>query len=118
MKRFRIYQDSLGTSKAVKLGFSYTGFFFHFMWAWVWELWAIGFLTLAILILLEDFLSDNKDIETMLQFSWFLLGAIFGMNGNQWVERNLISRGFKLVDTISAKDHEKALEIFFEKEQT
>ena len=34
---------------------------------------------------------------------------IFGINGNSWREKNLVSRGFELVDTVTAANPEGAI---------
>lgn len=42
----------------------------------------------------------------------WILSIVFGMKGNSWREKNLISRGFEFKDIISASNPEGALALY------
>lgn len=108
MKEFKIYQHPDGKREAVKQGWSWPGFFFGPIWALVKKLWGLGAVLLVAVIILAMF-----PIETGIGVLAALLSlGIYitcGINGNRWREKNLASRGYDHVDTVSAANPDGAV---------
>ncbi|QEY25047.1 DUF2628 domain-containing protein [Neisseria animalis] len=125
MKQYKIYENE-ATKKieAVKIGWSWPGFFFGLIWALVKKLWAvaIGLLVLQIINLLLSAMLEAGDNDVLIIISsiFFLLTSIvipiiIGVQGNSWREKKLISRGFVYKDVINAGTPEGALSFYMMK---
>jgi len=55
-----------------------------------------------------------SDATHFSNFAVFFLHIIFGANGQLWREKNLTTRGFNHVDTVTAADPEGAIALFLE----
>lgn len=117
MKQFKIYANPQGAYDAVKLGWSWTAFFFGFIWAFVNKMWALGFGVLAVFFVLE-FIGDaagedlEEVIEVLTSIGWLVLVITFGVNGNRWRETNLTLRGYDFKDTVTAANCEGAIALY------
>jgi len=108
----------------VKQGWSWPGFFFNFIWALIKRMWVIG-VVLIILSIALGFVegtvevSSGKEVASVINAFVSILNlviaVIFGVKGNQWREKNLITRGYKYQDTVDAQNPEAAIALWFTK---
>jgi hypothetical protein len=112
MKQYKVFKHPSGTSEAVKQGWSWPAFFFGFIWALVKRMWGLG---VGVLIggLVFGFIvgafGGGKDGDALINIVAFIVNVIFGVNGNSWREKNLVSRGFEEVGTLTAANPESAV---------
>jgi hypothetical protein len=122
MKTYKIFVNTQGTSEAVKQCWSWPGFFFNIIWALVKRMWVLG----AILMILTFALgfvegtievSSGKEaasgISAITSILNLVVAVIFGVNGNRWREKNLLSRDYKYQDTVDAQNPEAAIASWF-----
>ena len=122
MKQFKVYMNPLGSYEAVKQGWSWPGFFFGIVWALFKKMWALGFGILGaffILGLIGGAVGGDleKGIDAITSIGGIVLSIVFGVNGNNWREKNLISRGFDFKDTVSAANSEGAIALYVKEHQ-
>jgi len=122
MKTYKIFVNPQGTSEAVKQGWSWPGFFFNFIWALVKKMWVLGVVLMILSIALgfvEGTVEGSSGKETASGISAFtsilnlVIAVVFGVKGNKWREKNLISRGYKYQDTVDAQNPEAAIALWF-----
>ena len=134
MKGFNIYQNSMTKeTQAVKMGWSWPGFFFTWIWAFVKGLIpvGVGILVLNFAITLPPqmwfIMNETSAAEMSMYDLWYLapgwvqplniLSNIFavavcvfcGLKGNEFRGSDLVSKGFKLKETVMAGDPDSAL---------
>lgn len=115
MKQYKIFKHPSGSSEAVKQGWSWPAFFFNCIWAMAKKQWAlgvavlIGFLVLGFVV---GAAGGREGGEGFINFASFIVSIIFGMNGNSWREKNLISRGYEQEDTVTAANPEGAVALY------
>src|ERR1041385_802724 len=98
-RTFEIFRHPLRDLKAVKSGFSWPGFFFTWIWAFVSRLWILGgllFLVSLVFGLLPFLLSFQSPFETrvLLTFLGLVVQIITGLKGNSWKSDALQHRGY------------------------
>src|SRR5262245_18596807 len=105
MKQYQVFTHPSDMSEAVKQGWSWPAFFFGVIWAMVKKMWGLG---VGVLIgsLVFGFIvvaaGGGEGGDVLSNIVAILFSIIFGVNGNSWRNKNLISRGFKHVDTVTA----------------
>jgi hypothetical protein len=123
IKQFKIYENALGIREAVKQGWSWPGFFFTFIWAFIKKMHGLGGSVLGglafLLVLFAALeLSAREETVNALQALFGVveigLAIVFGVNGNRWREFNLASRGYVAKATVSAETDESALAAYLE----
>ena len=118
MTEYKIYANRQGTNEAVKQGWSWPAFLFHFIWALVKKMWVLGGTLLAffffmgmIEVAIET--SEGKDaafgLAAFMNLFAISVAIVFGVNGNKWREKKLQSRGFEYQDSNSAANPEAAI---------
>lgn len=122
MKTYKVFVNPQGSSEAVKQGWSWPGFFFNIIWALVKKLWVLG-VVLMILTFALGFVEGTmevtsgkeaaSEISAFTSILNFVIAVIFGVKGNQWREKNLLSRGYKYQDTVDAQNPEAAIASWF-----
>jgi len=116
MKEFAIYKNPIGQFEAVKKGFSWPGFFFAAIWAFVKKMWAIGGATIGVVFVVFFVLAmagvDEYSLNMFTNIVNLAVALFFGIMGNQLREKNLNDRGFELVDTVQAANSEGAIAIY------
>lgn len=119
MKVYEIYEHPEHGRKAVKVGFSWPGFFFNYIWALSKRLWLV-FAIYILLVLWVEFYRGTPGAHSNLVLSvgtmatgLFILSA-YGIYGNRWVARSLIRRGYSLVSKITGRSRSDALRRFEE----
>lgn len=114
MKTFKVFSHPTLGFQAVKVGFSWPGCLFSFIWAFVKKLWGHGFGILGINIIAalieKTFEREKSDAGTLLMILIQLGVYIFvGMKGNEWRESNLRRRGFEFIDTVHTDTPDAAI---------
>ncbi len=114
MKVYEIYEHPEHGRKAVKVGFSWPGFFFHIYWAVIKRLWLpAGAYFLFILFFLitrkSHVVPSILPLPMGTVFLPLLLKSCFAVHGNQWISQYLINHGYQLVSKLNAKSGSDAL---------
>jgi len=114
LNNYAIYHHPQRGYEAVKLGFSWPGFFFTWLWAFIKKLFVIGTVLLVAVLGLRLLMEAGRQTgEPALMW----LGGIgtlvvcigIGIQGNTWRENNLVKRGFQHIDTIQAENADIAI---------
>jgi len=122
MKTYKIFVNPQGTGKAVKQGWSWPGFFFNIIWALIKKMWVLGGVLLFVFIglgVVEGTIevSSGKEAASGLNVITSILNIVvsivFGVNGNKWREKNLLSRAYEYQDTVEAQNPEAAIALWF-----
>jgi hypothetical protein len=98
----------------VKKGFSWPAFIFNFPWMIVKRLWMHAglYLIACIIISWVDKIADKANtgiLDLFMSISILILLLIPGFMGNKWRCRNLITKGYKYLDTIRAESTKAAI---------
>jgi hypothetical protein len=115
MKEFAIYRNPLNQFEAVKRGFSWPGFFFTVIWAFVKKMWSVGLITIGGLFVIGFMMglsgADETTMTVMNNFLSLVVAVVFGVYGNKLRESNLGDRGYDPVDTVIANTPEGAISV-------
>lgn len=119
MKQFDIYQHCDGRLQAVKQGWNWPAFFFGTIWALCCRLWKIAALTIAGILILSvaGALEKSGLLDMMANIVCLGVYVAFGLNGNQWRRRQLLSDGFHFAGSIKAGGRNEAIERHAERQQ-
>jgi uncharacterized RDD family membrane protein YckC len=115
MKQFKIFKSPAGEVQVVKQGFSWPAFFFNVTWAMFAKMWLIVICVLFFFIILGITIvitTGSVVTETGGALINFASSIIFGFYGNSWREKNLLSRGFDLKDTVTAANKDGAIALY------
>lgn len=114
---YHIYQHPISGYEAVKVGFSWPAFFFGIFWMLFKKLWipaALWFsFGIAVGAIREIAIVLESELLAMLYF--VLLGGdlvvifIVAFKGNEWRRKNLVKRGFELMQKLEAETPEAAI---------
>lgn len=124
IKTYKIFSSPLGSNEAVKQGWSWPGFFFIIFWAFVKKMWVLGssvLVLLIVLVMIEEGIEASSGVEApawqiaIINGTFWVVSVIFGVSGNQWREKNLLSRGFEYKDTVYAENPEAGLALWVKK---
>ncbi|NBF10914.1 DUF2628 domain-containing protein [Pseudomonas sp. Fl4BN1] len=104
---YRIYQNPKGELAAVAVGFNFAACFLSLFWSFFAGLYwvtGIALIALSLALLLPNAADDRH---------WFWLGlllsaGIFGVLGNRWRERHVLSKGFVQVDALLSCNPDQA----------
>ena len=114
---FNIYEKN-GVIDAVKVGWSWPGFFFNWLWALIKQQWFRGLAAGVIILLVAIVIfalslpgpSTKLDIASNIgNLIGSAISFIFGLYGNRWQEHNLTVRGFIKKDSIIADNKSYAI---------
>ncbi len=126
MNQYKIYENQLGLREAVKQGWSWTGFFFSWIWAFIKKMNVIGGATLGGIIFLSIISAAVTDavgednagtLDAVLGLAYLAVPVVFGVNGNAWREKNLLSRAYEFKITVSAESDEAAIATYLKQTQ-
>lgn len=115
MKQYKIFRNASGQVEAVKQGWSWPAFFFSVIWAIAKRLWIIAIWAILIVMAIGTFLSLNVGYEYSYEITniiSLLVYVVFGVYGNRWREKHLLTRGFKHVDTLTAANPAGAVALY------
>lgn len=118
MNSYKIYSNPQGTLEAVKVGWSWPGFFFSGIWALVKKMWFLGSALIIIFLVLESFVPFSlsptmSGMEIFINISSLIVSIVFGIKGNEWRETNLQTRGYEFKGTVRAQNGEGAIATYF-----
>lgn len=115
MNHYRVFRSpSGGALEFVKEGWNWPAFFFSWIWALVKKMWVLGFGTILCLFLLDFSVAmiivateydsmhygNSAPYGFLSFFLTIIIAIIYGMNGNNWREKYLISKGYEYVETV------------------
>lgn len=117
MKTFNIYTHPANKPQAVKIGFTWPGFFFGIFWMLLCKLWTHAAILFAVSLVLGIILPDTQEMKELypmlLQLAVQLgIGVFIGASGNQWRESNLLRRGFQKTSSVEAENADMAISLF------
>ncbi len=121
MLQYKVFKHPSGSTEAVKQGWSWPALFFGVTWAIVKNMWGLGMgflsgsIVLGLIIAIIASAADDSSGHTIISVvnvAAPIANIIFGLKGNSWREKNLASRGFKQVDTITAANPEGATALY------
>lgn len=115
MKQYNVFRHPSGTTEAVKQGWSWPGFFFNIIWAMVKKMWGLGagvLIGFVVLNLIVGMAGGGSGGGALISVISIITNIIFGENGNSWFEKNLATRGFEQVDTVTAANPEGAIALY------
>ena len=121
MKQYKVFKHPSGAIEAVKQGWSWPAFFFSFIWAMVKKMWALGvgffaaFFILGIILGLAG-VKENA-ANGLINIAAIIANIVFGVNGNAWREKNLLSRGFEFRGTVTAANPDGAMALILKSDQ-
>jgi len=111
MKVFNIYKNEFGDYKAIKVGWSWTGFFFKWLWALYNKLWLVAILYF-ILICVFFSLIKPSDLESAKFIITIISSIIFGSCGNDWKANDLLNKGYTCKGFVTAFNQIDAIDIY------
>lgn len=112
MKTYKIYRHPDGRAEAVKVGWSWPGGLFGFLWAPFKRLWwqaLAGLLALVVLGLVLAATVNAVDALSWVNLAMMVMGLVYGFMGNGWRCSNLAARGYELAGTVAASSARTAL---------
>ncbi len=112
MKQFKVFKQPAGEVQAIKQGWCWPAFFFGLIWALVSKMWGLGVGLLVAFLILGFTLGlagAGDGADALINLASIGISIAFGVNGNAWREKNLLSRGFELKDTVSAENKDAAI---------
>lgn len=121
MKQYRIFEHPIGTTEAIKIGWSWPALSFSIFWALAKKMWwvAIGgaLFLFASDLLVSLFFKKSDPTELINYCLALIMWLIFGAKGNSWREGNLLDRGFDHVDTVTAANKDGAVALYLKSKQ-
>ena len=118
MKTFNVYRHPIQGPETVKVGFSWPAASVGPIWMLAKQLWGLSGLWVAMYFALslvetvaEKFEPGGSQtlVYLLLVAGYFVLGLVPGFKGNTWREKNLLRRGFGMLDTVQAETPEAAI---------
>ena len=124
MKTYRMFANQDGSVQAIKVGWSCSAFCLTMIWSLSKKLWIvsailIGFILISALIhgdvvhnsgFVEIYSSEyGASARIVLGLIGAAVSVVFGIYGNSWRERRLVSLGYDCQDIVSAKNPEVAI---------
>tara|TARA_R110002073_G_scaffold280939_2_gene445138 strand:+ start:471 stop:860 length:390 start_codon:yes stop_codon:yes gene_type:complete len=116
LRKWKIFEKEGADTKAVKVGFNWWAFSFHWIWGLSQKLWWVAFGCLFFLVLINIIANELNllyPIEVSPRFfmvrgvALLMIGAAmlftFGIKGNKWVCDNLENKGYRHIATIEAE---------------
>lgn len=118
MSIFMIYKHSVLGHEVVKKGFSWPGFFFTWIWAFVKKLWVPGIVLLVVVFTFSSFgafISQSGFLGGIIGLFLVLApNLVVGEMGNTWREKSMVQRGYQLEGPVEAGTTDAALAKFIE----
>jgi hypothetical protein len=131
MNKYKVYKHSVLGYEIIKEGFSWPGFFFTWIWAFLKKLNTQGAILLPVVFISNSlglaltgpvvFISNSlglaltltrPDVWANIILSLVLVfgpGVFVGKKGNSWREKSMTQRGFELKEEIEAESVDSVL---------
>lgn len=105
----------LHTAEFIKDGFNIWAFFFDIFWFSYKKVWFVALAILGIYFL--NYLLLHKSLITLIQLNIFRLGMKLwlGFEANELKGKQLIKKGYFLIDVVTARDSLEAQKRFYDK---
>lgn len=113
-KRFNVYHHPIYGYEAIKQGFSWPAFFFHWIWMLICKLWSTAVIWLVLLFIIEIIKDANRHSSSVTFVALLCnIGLMYvaGKSGNEWRETTLLKRGFSYLGAIPAKSPKEAISL-------
>jgi len=115
VKQYKVYANPQGNYEAVKQGWSWPAFFFSWIWAMIKKMWGLGIGVLVAFLVLGFIIGAagaGSGAEVLVNIAGIIVNIVFGINGNQWRESNLPTRGYEHKGTVTAANPEGAVALY------
>jgi len=112
LKTYNIFSHDEEPPQAVKVGWSWPGFLFTWIWALVKGMRALGIGIFLVFLIAGLNVSNSGDATTTLVT--LAVGFWLGLSGNKQQETHLRGKGYKHVAEIKAANSKRALNAFLE----
>ena len=109
MKKYKVYKHPIGDIQAVKVGWSWPGFFLTSIWAMYKKMWALGLSVLFLTLIIYGTLWNGTSLFTVADVISLFISFVFGMNGNEWRVKNLVNRGYDYIERVNASSPDGAI---------
>ena len=113
MQKYNVYKHPILGYEAIKQGFSWPGFLFTWIWAFVKKLWIIAVVLLFAAFIANGIgfsLAENGTVGAFFGLiATFIPMAIAGVKGNEWREKSMLTRGYEHECTVMAESSDGAL---------
>ncbi len=106
MKQFDLYQHASKDPEAVKVGFSWPGFGFGYIWTFVKGLWVHGFLLLLGSITIVTLAGGSGAAANIVMLA---VAVFVGLRGNDWRRAKLLKEGYKHMQRVDAESTDLAV---------
>jgi len=116
MTQYKVYAAPEGEYEAVKQGWSWPGFFFTFVWAFVKKMRTLAFgivSAFAAAGLAGSFTGGGVAfaVKILVDLGAVALMFAFGRKGNMWLEADLLLKGFELKGLVAASGGDEAVKL-------
>jgi hypothetical protein len=119
MMQYKVFKHPSGSTEVVKQGWSWPAFQLNFIWALKEKMWILGLhhglvsLAFMSIVLFAPYTTRVGLLAIIyacvLQLT---ICIVSGVKGNSWREKNLVSRGFAHVDTVTAANSDGAIALY------
>jgi len=117
MKKFRILSHPVFPSVAIKIGWSWWGFIFGYLWLLYHKIWSYG-LGIPVLSLIIgsgiDLVASPPTNVILGSLLGFCVTVFIGVQGHELRIENLLSRGYTFQANVEATNSEHALAVFMQ----
>ena len=115
MKNVLLYQHPEKGFRAVKSGYSWPGFFFMLIWAFIKRLYAMGLLMFFIwLVIVGIYFMTIMEAMNYTDSIYIVLllcyAVVMGLFGNKWLSKSLTKKGYRYVKSVQAPSLKAAVE--------
>ena len=118
MRTFKVYKHPAQGFAAVKNGFSWPALCFGPLWLLVKKLWmfAAAWIVVSMILASIEGISDEVGmvsgqmmvVYVLVAGGYLALWLIPAFRGNSWHSKNLLKRGYKLINTVQAETPDSA----------
>lgn len=117
MNKYKVFHHPMHGFEAIKVGFSWPGFFFTWIWAFIKKLNTHGAILICVVFIadyfVKDMISEGYSFRPTRGDSWaglilllalrILPSFIVGKKGNEWREKSMLQKGFEFKEEIEAE---------------
>ena len=107
MKTYKIFSSPIRGNEAVKIGWTWPGFLFCWIWMLVKGMWATFAFTALGIIVLVSIVPEPASRALAI-----VVCLIVGIFGNEWRTKELSRKGYVEKTSIQARTPEEALSIY------
>jgi peptidoglycan/LPS O-acetylase OafA/YrhL len=115
MNQYKIFEHPSGAIEAVKQGWSWPAFSFGFIWAMVKKMWQLSIGVVLAFIAIGFTIGVTGSVQwgdAIVNGIGVTANLIFGVHGNGWREKNLLSRGYQQKQAVTAPNPKSAVALY------